>query len=80
MVIVVQVEDYYSSHLCGSLGGLNDDAVSIIKVSGKAIAAAQGIHRSITIDRLRRRVSFAVQKAQATSFLRRGVMGDVLLT
>ena len=64
----------------GSLGGLNDDAVSIIKTVGKAMAAAQGVHRSITIDRLRKRVSFAVQKAQATSFLRRGAMGDILLS
>jgi hypothetical protein len=70
----------FKPFVCGSLGGLNEDAISIIKVIGKAIAAAQGIHRSITIDRLRKRISFAVQKAQATSWLRRGAIGDVLLS
>ena len=45
----------------------------------KALGVAQGIHSSVAIDRLRKRLAFVIQKAQATSILRRGHLGSVML-
>ncbi len=65
--------------VCGSLGGFSDDAVVIMKEIGAAIAVAQGISKGVAVDRIRKRIAFAIQKAQAMSWIRRGVMADVML-
>ena len=65
--------------VCGSLGGFGEDALRVIKKIGKALGAAQGLHPSVSIDRLRKRISFVIQKAQATSILRRGHLSNVMM-
>ena len=65
--------------VCGSLGGFGDDALTVIKRVGKAFGSACGLSPSIGVDILRKRLSFVIQKAQATAILRRGSLGSVLL-
>ena len=69
----------FEPFICGSLGGLNVAASDILKRLGTAVANVQGISRSYAIARVRKMVSFAVQKAQANAWIRRGVYGEVLL-
>jgi hypothetical protein len=69
----------FQPFVCGSLGGFNEDAIKFIKVLGIALGNVQGLHRSITIDRIRKWVLFSIQKAQATSWIRRGELGEVML-
>jgi hypothetical protein len=64
--------------VCSSLGLLSDASVVLIKQLGTALSATSGIPRELTIAVLRRRITFTIQKAQASSWLRRGTLADVL--
>jgi len=65
--------------VCGSLGGFGEEAMRVIKKVGRALGGATGILPALAIDIVRRRLAFVIQKAQATSILRRGHMGDVMM-
>ena len=69
----------FEPFVCGSLGGLNDAASKILKRLGTSLSNAQGLQRSFAIAKVRKMISFVVQKAQANAWIRRGVLGDVLL-
>jgi len=64
--------------VCGSLGGFCDDAVEIMKDIGKASAVVLGLTKGMAVDHIRKRIAFAIQKAQATAWIRRGYTADVL--
>ena len=64
--------------VCGSLGGLTDVAVYVLKKLGGAVSAATGRSRERVIADLRSQIAFVVQKAQATAWLRRGDVLDIL--
>ena len=65
--------------VCGSLGGFNEDALLILKEVARVEAAVVGVPRSIMIDRMRKKISFGVQKSQASAWMRRGTLANVLL-
>ena len=64
--------------VCGSLGMMSEESVTLLKQLGDSVAAATGVSREIAIADLRRRVAFAVQKAQATSWIRLGLLANNL--
>ena len=64
--------------VCGSLGHFNDHAIRLMKQMGSAVSAACGLPRELVISNIRRRVSFAIQKAQASALLRRGLIAESL--
>jgi hypothetical protein len=69
----------FEPFVCGSLGGMNDAAGLVLKKLGTAVGNTQGWARSYAIAKVRKMVSFVVQKAQANSWIRRGVYGDIML-
>jgi hypothetical protein len=69
----------FQPFVVGSLGGFNASALQIIKVVGKAMSRVQKVKPGVMIARLRQRISLAVQKAQAVSWIRRGCEGNVML-
>ena len=70
----------FKPFVCGSLGGFSDDAVKVMKDIGKSSSAVLGVTKGVAVDHIRKRVAFAIQKAQATAWIRRGHMADVLLS
>ena len=69
----------FEPFVIGSLGGFTDAAIDIMKELGSAVANVHGLSRSMAINRVRQRVMFAVQKCQANSWIRRGVLGNIML-
>ena len=69
----------FKPFVCGSLGGFSPGAVEFMKEIGGLSALHLGISKSMAVDHIRKRVAFAIQKAQANSWIRRGVAADVLL-
>ena len=65
--------------ICGSLGFFNEPAEQLIKDLGTAWSSAADVSRDWAICEIRRRISFSVQKDQASAWLRRGRDGGVLL-
>ena len=64
--------------ICGSLGGYTDDTVCFLKQLGTALSCTTSLTREQAISDVYRRVSFAVQKAQAMAILNLGELAGVL--
>ena len=69
----------FKPFVIGSLGGFCEEAEEIIKYLGKSLAIVESQHPSVTIARVRQRISFAVQKAQSVAWTRRGEAGDLFI-
>ena len=65
--------------ICGSHGGLSADASQFVKSLGSALSCVTDFSREAAISFLHSRISFAVQKAQATAILTLGEKGGVLM-
>ena len=68
----------FKPFVCGSLGGFSNDAVKIMKDIGKFSAAVLGVEKGLAVDHIRKRVAFAIQKAQAAAWIRRGYIAVLL--
>ena len=63
----------------GSLGSFSEGSILLMQQLGTALCAVLGLPRDFVIADIRTRISFCIQKAQATALLQSGIEASVLL-
>jgi hypothetical protein len=66
----------FEPFVTGSLGGFTEVGTAIVKKIGRAWSNVQGVSSGVGTATIRKRILYAVQVAQATSWIRRGVLSD----